>query len=190
MKLFEYQGKQLFKAYDISIPKGKIVEKKSDLSDFVFSCILKAQVLIGGRGKAAGIQTAENIKAANEKCHVELTTLIVTGINDDMKEMKDIIDFISIVDRNIPWHISRYHPSYKYNAHATDIDFIMAVYKEACKELNFVYCGNIPGSYGGSDTICPSCGALVISRNGYSIRTENLENGKCKKCSSDIHVIS
>ncbi len=67
MKLFEYQGKQLFKAYGISIPKGKLVEKESDLSDFVFPCILKAQVLIGGRGKAGGIQTAENIGDANEK---------------------------------------------------------------------------------------------------------------------------
>jgi len=67
MKLFEYQGKQLFGKYGVSIPKGKIVEKKSDLSDFVFPCILKAQVLIGGRGKAGGIQTADNINDANEK---------------------------------------------------------------------------------------------------------------------------
>jgi len=67
MKLFEYQGKQLFEKYSISVPKGKIVEKESDLSDFVFPCILKAQVLIGGRGKAGGIQIAENVKDAKEK---------------------------------------------------------------------------------------------------------------------------
>ncbi|MBN2041405.1 MAG: AmmeMemoRadiSam system radical SAM enzyme [Spirochaetes bacterium] len=132
----------------------------------------------------------DTIRAANERCHVELTTLIATGINDDMEEMKDIIQFISSVDRKIPWHISRYHPAYKYNAPATDIDFIMSVYEEARKELNFVYCGNIPGSYGGSDTVCPSCGTIVVSRTGYNTRIENLENGCCKKCGADLNIIS
>ena len=67
MKLFEYQGKQLFEKYSILVPKGKIVEKESDLSDVIFPGILKAQVLIGGRGKAGGIKIAENINDAKEK---------------------------------------------------------------------------------------------------------------------------
>ena len=67
MKLFEYQGKHLFEKYNISIPQGKILEAKSDLSDVVCPCILKAQVLIGGRGKAGGIQTAFSIEDAEHK---------------------------------------------------------------------------------------------------------------------------
>lgn len=132
----------------------------------------------------------DTIKAVNEKCHVELTTLIVTGINDDMKEMKDVIGFIASVDRNIPWHISRYHPSYKYDAPATDVNFIMRVYEEARKKLNFVYCGNISSTYGGSDTICPSCGSVAVSRSGYSVRLDNLVNGKCGKCDTDLNIVS
>ena len=67
MKLFEYQGKQLFEKHGISIPKGKILETTNDLSNSVFPCILKAQVLIGGRGKAGGIQTALDIEDAKDK---------------------------------------------------------------------------------------------------------------------------
>ncbi|MBN2401077.1 MAG: AmmeMemoRadiSam system radical SAM enzyme [Spirochaetes bacterium] len=130
------------------------------------------------------------IKTASKKCHVELTTLIVTGINDDIKEMSDIIDFIYSVDPDIPWHISRYHPSYKYTAPATDIDFILRVYEEARKKLNYVYCGNIASSYGGSDTICPDCKTALISRSGYNIRLKSLENDKCGKCGKSIKIIT
>jgi succinyl-CoA synthetase beta subunit len=66
MKLFEYRGKQLFEKYGIAIPKGKVIETKQDLTSLSYPCILKAQVPIGGRGKAGGIQTAENINQANE----------------------------------------------------------------------------------------------------------------------------
>jgi pyruvate formate lyase activating enzyme len=132
----------------------------------------------------------ETIKTAHSKCHVELTTLIVTGINDDICEMRDIIDFISSVDCNIPWHISRYHPSYKYNAPATDIDFILRVCKEAQKKLNFVYCGNIASTFGASDTVCPKCRTTAISRSGYNVRIESLKSGKCAKCGISLNIIS
>ncbi len=132
----------------------------------------------------------DTIKTASSKCHVELTTLIVTGINDDMKEMKDIIDFIHSIDPDIPWHISRYHPMYKYNAPATDVNFILRVCEEAKKKLDFVYCGNIASSYGGSDTICPECKTTVISRIGYDVGIESLRNGKCGKCGHDLKIES
>ena len=138
------------------------------------------------QGKLSSV--LDTIKTASSKCHVELTTLIVTGINDDMNEMKDIIDFIYSVDPDIPWHISRYHPSYKYNAPATDINFVLHVYEEAREKLNFIYCGNIPSSCGGSDTVCPNCKSVVISRSGYSISIELLENGKCKKCGQHLKI--
>jgi pyruvate formate lyase activating enzyme len=140
------------------------------------------------KGKLSNV--LDTIKTAASKCHVELTTLIVTGINDEIKEMKDIIDFIYSVNPDMPWHISRYYPSYKYNAPATDINFILRVYEEARKKLNFVYCGNVASSYGGSDTICPKCKTAVISRNGYDISINSLKNGKCSKCGESINILT
>ena len=72
--------------------------------------------------KASSADVLATITYAHEHgCHVELTTLVVTGINDSMEEMRDIIGFISSVDRNIPWHISRYYPNYQYGRPATDV---------------------------------------------------------------------
>lgn len=67
MKLFEYKGKELFKKFDISVPKGKLVEKQKDFDDLTFPLVLKAQVPIGGRGKAGGIKTVKNLNEAKEK---------------------------------------------------------------------------------------------------------------------------
>ncbi len=130
------------------------------------------------------------IRLAHERrCHIELTTLVVTGINDDMAEMKDIIDFISSVDRNIPWHISRYYPNYRYDKGATDVSFMMKVHEEAEKKLNYVYCGNVSSNERGHDTRCPSCGTTVISRAGYVTRKENLKNGSCSRCGFNLGII-
>lgn len=130
----------------------------------------------------------DTITRARGACHVELTTLVVTGINDGMAEMRDIIDWIASLDKTIPWHISRYYPNYHYNAPPTDIAFIMSVYEEARRKLDFVYCGNIPGGTSGSDTVCPSCGAIVIGRRGYSTNIAALEGGRCAACGADLGI--
>jgi succinyl-CoA synthetase beta subunit len=67
MKLFEYQGKELFEKYEIPVPKGKLVKNDKDFSGLNFPFVLKAQVPIGGRGKAGGIKTVENMNDAKEK---------------------------------------------------------------------------------------------------------------------------
>jgi succinyl-CoA synthetase beta subunit len=64
MKLFEYRGKELFKKYEITVPNGKLINNEKELTGLKFPFVLKAQVPIGGRGKAGGIKTAENIKDA------------------------------------------------------------------------------------------------------------------------------
>jgi succinyl-CoA synthetase beta subunit len=67
MKLFEYRGKELFKKYGLEVPNGKLVNTEKDFSDLNFPIVLKAQVPIGGRGKAGGIKSAENKKDAISK---------------------------------------------------------------------------------------------------------------------------
>ncbi len=130
----------------------------------------------------------ETIVTANKKCHVELTTLIVTGINDNMDELREMIDWIASIDKNIPWHISRYYPNYQYDAPPTNIDFMLKLCDEANQKLNYVFCGNISGSYGHSDTVCPSCKATVISRSGYYTEIKALQDGKCGNCGFDLKI--
>jgi pyruvate formate lyase activating enzyme len=139
--------------------------------------------------KATREGVTSTIEQAHGRCHIEITTLIVTGINDTLREMKEIIDFISSIDKNIPWHISRYHPSYKYNAPATDIDFMMKVCDQAEKKLSYVYCGNIPSGRKGNNTLCPSCGTLLVERSGYFTRIKNCTDGICKKCGHETGII-
>jgi pyruvate formate lyase activating enzyme len=45
---------------------------------------------------------------------IEITTLLLAGLNDSEDELRQIAEFIAKTDRNIPWHISRSHPDYKY----------------------------------------------------------------------------
>ncbi len=66
MKLFEYRGKELFNKYGIAVPNGKLVKDEQDFSDLNFPFVLKAQVPIGGRGKAGGIKSAENLSEAKD----------------------------------------------------------------------------------------------------------------------------
>ncbi len=130
------------------------------------------------------------IKYASEVgCHVEITTLLVTKMNDNLDEMKGLIDFIASVDPKIPWHISRYYPNYNYDEPATDIDFILKVYDEARKTLDFVYTGNIPSSYGGSDTKCPSCNTILINRSGHRAFVGAISEGACSSCGEEINVV-
>ena len=66
MKLFEYRGKELFDKYGIAVPNGRLVKDEKDFSGLNFPFVLKAQVPIGGRGKAGGIKSAENLKEAKD----------------------------------------------------------------------------------------------------------------------------
>jgi len=117
---------------------------------------------------------------------VETTTLIVPGENDSVEELKDIADFIASVDRNIPWHVSRFHPDYKFNTVESTPE---ASLKKACEigrnsGLNFVYAGNIQGW--GNDTNCPECGKLLVKREVFNVLQNDLKCGKCGFCLADI----
>src|SRR6187200_2861695 len=70
MDLLEYQGKQLFARHGVPVPQGTpatTVEQAVAATDEIgYPCVVKAQVLIGGRGKAGGIKVAKDRKEAEE----------------------------------------------------------------------------------------------------------------------------
>jgi pyruvate formate lyase activating enzyme len=118
---------------------------------------------------------------------IELTTLIVPGMNDSEEELRDIARFIAGLDPNIPWHVSRFFPRYQMNGIPPTPEAIMRRAFEMGTEegLRFVYCGNIMMT-GREDTRCPQCGTVVIERTGRSGRSLLDADGSCPDCKNPI----
>jgi pyruvate formate lyase activating enzyme len=118
---------------------------------------------------------------------VEITTLIIPGQNDSGEELTQIARFISEVDPNIPWHISRFHPDYKYtDASATPLDSLRLAYTIGKKEgLHYIYIGNVIGESEG--TVCPECHQTLIRRQGFYISDNKIRDARCPFCS---HLIA
>jgi pyruvate formate lyase activating enzyme len=87
----------------------------------------------------------DNIKRAHEKgIHIEITTLVIPGLNDSEEELEKIAKFIASVDKNIPWHISRFFPMYKMlDKSITPISTLETAYKIGKKHLKYVHIGNV-----------------------------------------------
>jgi pyruvate formate lyase activating enzyme len=122
--------------------------------------------------------------------HVEVTTLVVTGLNDSEDELKEIAAFIAGVSRDMPWHISRFHPDYKTLDSAPTplavIERAVSLGEEA--GLRYIYVGNVRNS-DRQHTRCPECGALVISRSYMRVIDDNLDDGKCGACGAELPII-
>lgn len=119
---------------------------------------------------------------------VEITTLLIPGLNDSPGELIDLADWIATrAGPETPWHISRFHPTYKLPDKPPTPPESLARAAEIgrSKGLRYVYLGNLPGR-GGEDTICHSCGRVVISRLGFSIQEMGLNMGKCPGCGNEI----
>ncbi|MBQ1787755.1 MAG: AmmeMemoRadiSam system radical SAM enzyme [Erysipelotrichaceae bacterium] len=105
-----------------------------------FSDEYYAVVLKGNRR-----QTMDFIEEAVKHCHVELTTLIVTGENDSVEEMKEISKWIASLEngRSVPLHVSRFFPCFHMtDRKATDVKKVYELARIAREELEYVYTGN------------------------------------------------
>ncbi len=118
---------------------------------------------------------------------VEVTTLLIPGLNDSDDELRDIARFIYSVSPAIPWHVTAFHPTYKMmDRERTPVATLRKARDIGQAEgLHYVYEGNIPGE-GGENTHCPDCGTELISRFGFSIRQIKLTAGRCSDCGREI----
>jgi pyruvate formate lyase activating enzyme len=115
----------------------------------------------------------------------EITTLLIPGLNDSETEIVSIAEFIANIDKDMPWHISRFFPRYKLNTlNPTSIRSIeLAVEAGINAGLNYVYEGNVADEI---STRCPGCSKDVIIRNGYDIIKCDLDDGVCRHCGTKI----
>lgn len=126
------------------------------------------------------------VEIASRKCHVEITTLVVTDLNDSIEEIREIAKWISSINKDIPLHLSRYFPNYKLSNDPTPVNTLIEAKKEGEKYLNYVYIGNVWGH--DSNTYCPQCKSPLVSR-GEVVSTEGIEKGRCKTCGETISII-
>jgi len=118
---------------------------------------------------------------------VEVTTLIVPGVNDDDAQLQGIARFLAAIDPDIPWHLSRFHPDYQFDAVVpTPIEMVeKAVAIGRRSGLRFVYAGNVAGS--ANDTSCSACKKIVIKRRQFDILSYNVvAGGRCAFCQEII----
>jgi pyruvate formate lyase activating enzyme len=121
---------------------------------------------------------------------VEITTLLIPGLNDGDEELRNIARFILDVSPEIPWHISAFYPTYKMTDRPrTPLHLIQKARKIGIEMgLRYVYSGNVPGDEG-ENTYCYKCGELLIQRWGYTIEKYRIKDGKCPSCNSSIDGI-
>jgi pyruvate formate lyase activating enzyme len=119
---------------------------------------------------------------------LEVTTLVIPGINDDSAELRDAARFVAHeLGVNTPWHISRFFPAYKMmDVPPTPLATLQQARQIGLEEgLHYVYVDNVT-SDGCQDVLCPECGRLLIRRHGYWVAANEIREGRCPNCSTSI----
>jgi len=139
--------------------------------------------------------TLENVKQGirlvrERGLWLEIVTLVVPGFNDSEAELRALAQFIASVSRDIPWHVTAFHPDYQMTGPpATTTRQLLRAAEIGVEEgLRFVYAGNVPGRVGDwENTYCPGCREKLIERCGFRVREYKITGeGKCPKCHRQI----
>ncbi|MGQ9707070.1 MAG: AmmeMemoRadiSam system radical SAM enzyme [bacterium] len=124
----------------------------------------------------------------DEGLWIEITNLILPTLNDSDDDIIKLCRWIvGNLGKDIPVHFSRFYPMYKLtNLPPTPTSTLDRARDIAISEgVMFAYVGNIPG-HPGENTYCPKCKTLLIERQIYFIRQNNIIDGKCPNCGFDI----
>jgi pyruvate formate lyase activating enzyme len=119
---------------------------------------------------------------------LEVTTLVIPGLNDEEAELRDAAQFIAQeLGPDTPWHISRFFPDYKLmNLPPTPLQTLRRAGEIGLEAgLRYVYIGNVPDERR-QDTVCPECGQVLIRRNRFSVTMNRIRGGCCPHCECRI----
>lgn len=114
---------------------------------------------------------------------VEVTTNIIPGMNDSEEALEHIARFIASVGKDIPWHVTRFHPAFKLtDREPTPLDTLRRAREIGMRNgIMNVYIGNVPRS-GAEDTLCYRCGVTLVQRSGFSLEADMISGGSCYAC--------
>lgn len=119
---------------------------------------------------------------------IEITTLIIPGLNDSDADLQGIASFIKTnLGADTPWHVTQFHPTYKLiDRPRTPVETLRKARDIGrAAGLRYVYEGNVPGE-GGENTWCPACKTLLIERYGFAINRNRISHGACPDCGAAI----
>jgi pyruvate formate lyase activating enzyme len=139
------------------------------------------------RGELAPVLTTLKI-IKEEGVWLEIVNLIIPTINDCLDEIRAMSKWIvEHLGPDVPLHFSRFHPNFQLShlppTPVATLEMAHATAKEV--GLNFVTLGNVPGHRYNS-TFCPACDKKLIHRIGFSVLTNDVEDGHCKFCGQEI----
>jgi pyruvate formate lyase activating enzyme len=121
---------------------------------------------------------------------LEVVTLVVPGFNDSEAELRAIARFLVQCSRDVPWHVTAFHPDYKMSdgVRTRAAQLVRAAEIGMEEGLRYVYVGNIPGGVGRwENTFCPACSRAVIERAGYHVHSYRLTSaGDCPDCGGHL----
>ncbi len=129
-----------------------------------------------------------NLRRARELgIWVEITTLVIPGVNDQLVGLIDIANrILQELGPIVPWHLSRYHPAYQFSAPLTP-ERALEEARTFGREigLQYIYIGNIPGHFA-ENTYCPHCGKMLIQRWGLKTVQNLMPDSCCPSCGTQV----
>ena len=149
-------------------------------------------------------QLLEMTKYAYKKygIHLEITTVLIPGVNDDPKELKAMADWIARnLSPKVPWHLSRYSPDMAPDQEFAKIpapsreQLLKAekIGRQAGLEFVYIWAPGIDfngGVFAKGDTYCPKCKTLAIKRSLWQPKILAVDKkGNCKKCTESLNLI-
>lgn len=137
--------------------------------------------LVGAR-LAPVLETLRQVRQSG--VWLEVTTLVVPGLNDTAAELADIADFIrGELGHETPWHLNRFHPDHRLTDRRPTTRQALLAARDAAlaRGLHYVYTDAAPTGTGW-DTVCPACGEVLVRREQYAWRETRLRHGACPAC--------
>jgi pyruvate formate lyase activating enzyme len=126
------------------------------------------------------------VQAMRAGCHVEVTNLLIPGLNDSDAGIAALADWVrGNLGEKAPLHLSAYRPQYKTRIPATPASTVRRAFDICRQRLPYVYMGNVPTDLG-QNTECPQCQTVLIRRHGYTTAVAGVEDGQCRSCGRPV----
>jgi pyruvate formate lyase activating enzyme len=118
---------------------------------------------------------------------VEVVTLIVPGLNDDLRGLREMASALARLDPDLPWHLNAAQPRYRHEAPPPSTELLLSAAGAAyVRGLHHVYVGNVSAASALAHTRCPSCHAVAVRRADFRTTSNQLDRGRCPECKTPL----